>query len=68
MTIEEQKILWEAVNKYAAARGADMSRTSVDIQLAVVEVNNAVEKICTKPVRKRPKPPPTPAPFGPKLI
>lgn len=45
MDIEDQKILWDAINRYAQARRADMKRTGVEIQHAVVEVNNAVERI-----------------------
>lgn len=48
MTLEDQKILWDAVNKYAAARKADMGRVSIEIQHAVVEVNNAVERIAIR--------------------
>jgi hypothetical protein len=45
MTIEDKIVLWEAVNRYASARGADMARTSVEIQRAVVEVQNTVEQL-----------------------
>lgn len=52
MTIEDKQILWNAVNKYAAARRGDMGRVSVEIQHAVVEVENAVERIAIRSFRR----------------
>ncbi len=48
MSPKDKVALWNAINSYAQARGADMTRTDVGIQLCVVDVERAVELIISK--------------------
>lgn len=53
MSNDDRVVVWEAINKYAAARRGDMARMSCEIEHAVVEVENVIERIV---IRRRHEP------------